>query len=247
MQKTDSTVIPKTWTALPDSIRVRLGRDAGPQRAMLEDGHLLVIIHAVPRLDENRRQPALFWRQPTGEWKSSAETPGTRTIADVIRAYEEKIEALDDAEEKAADARSYHRVLEELGPVLRASRGVHRALQQARDYLKSERDLINYRDQAAANERNAELLLQDAQFGLDFIAAKQAEAHAVQAESQARAAHKLNLLAALFLPLTTLASIFGMSAPIPGESSTALFWVVCAIGAALGIGLSLALVRNHRA
>ncbi|MBL9152136.1 MAG: magnesium transporter CorA family protein [Verrucomicrobiales bacterium] len=244
--KPESSVIPKTWTALPESIRVRLGREAGPQRAMLEEGHLLVIIHLVPKPDRPTRQPALFWRQPSGEWRSSTDGPGVRSIADVIRVYDETLERLDDEENRAQDARTYHRVLEELAPVLRASRGLHRALQQARDLVKSERDLINYRDQAATIERNAELLLQDAQFGLDFIAAKQAEAQAVQAKSQAAAAHRLNLLAALFLPLTTIASVYGMSVPLPGTSSPGIFWTICGIGAALGLGLSLAIVKSRR-
>jgi hypothetical protein len=36
---------------------------------------------------------------------------------------------------------------------------LHRALQQAREFVKADRDLINLRDSAASIERNAELLL----------------------------------------------------------------------------------------
>ena len=42
--------LPKSWE-IPDAIRNRLGREAGPQRAMLEEGHLLVIAHRMPGPD----------------------------------------------------------------------------------------------------------------------------------------------------------------------------------------------------
>jgi hypothetical protein len=245
MQKAEPSVLPKTWTTLPEAIRVRLGREAGPQRSMLEEGHLLVILHTVPGPDEHERQAALFWRQPTGDWKSSVEVPGVKSIADVIKGYDTKLDVLEEAENKASDALTYHSVLEQLAPVLRSSRGLHRSLQQARDFLKAERELINYRDQAAATERTAELLLQDAQFGLNFIAAKQAEAQAHEAKSQAAAAHKLNVLAALFLPLSTLASLYGMSVTLPGQSIPGMFWLICGAGLLVGLGISVTLLRKR--
>ena len=130
-------------------------------------------------------------------------------------------------------------------PVLRSSRGLHRSLQQARDFLKAERELINYRDQAAATERTAELLLQDAQFGLNFIAAKQAEAQAHEAKSQAAAAHKLNILAALFLPLSTVASLYGMSVTLPGQNIPGMFWLICGAGLLVGLAISLLVLRKR--
>jgi len=244
MQKAEPSVLPKTWINLPEAIRVRLGREAGPQRSMLEEGHLLIILHTTPVADAHERQAALFWRQPTGEWKTSADAPGIRSIADVIQAYDAKLDALEDAENNASDAVTYHHVLEQLAPVLRASRGLHRSLQQAREFLKSERELINYRDQAAATERTAELLLQDAQFGLNFIVAKQAETQAHQAKSQAAAAHKLNMLAAFFLPLSTVASLYGMGVALPWQFAPGMFWLLCAVGLTVGVGISLALTRK---
>ncbi len=244
MQKTEPSVLPKTWINLPEAIRVRLGREAGPQRSMLEEGHLLIILHTTPAADVQKRQAALFWRLPTGEWKSSADAPGIRSITDVIQGYDAKLDELETAEDKASDAVTYHHVLEQLAPVLRASRGLHRSLQQAREYLKMERELINYRDQAAATERTAELLLQDAQFGLNFIAAKQAETQAHEAKSQAVAAHKLNMLAAFFLPLSTVASLYGMGVALPGYSTPGMFWLLCAAGLAVGVGISLSLARK---
>lgn len=241
--KPDTLILPKLWT-IPDSIRNRLGREAGPQRAMLEDGHLLIILHEIPKQSEQGRRPALFWRQPGGEWKSTHGGNGITALGDFLKGYENRLHALDAEEEKASSASAYHTVLEQIAPVLRASRGLHRALQQARDMVKTDRDLINFRDQASGIERAAELLLQDAQFGLNFTAARQAEAQAVTAQKMAATAHRLNLLAALFLPLTALASVFGMEIHSQLSDTVANFWLICAIGVLLGVGLSFAVVRR---
>ena len=78
----------------------------------------------------------------------------------------------------AASAAAYHAVLEEAAPLLRAGRGLLRALQQAREAIPADRDLISARDRAAAIARSAELIVQDARFGMDFTAARNAERHA---------------------------------------------------------------------
>ena len=240
--KPDS-LLPKTWT-LPDSIRIRLGREPGPQRAMFEEGHLLIILHELPGPDEHRRRAALFWRSPQGVWLTNLEGNGLTGLTAHLARYEKRLEALEDEENRATTAAEYHVVLEHLAPVLRTSRGLHRALQQAREMVKTERELINLRDQSASIERTAELLLQDAEFGLNFTVARQAEAQAATARQMAATAHRLNLLAALFLPLTALASVFGMNFNSGLEDSVALFWSVCGVGVAMGLALIIALRKR---
>lgn len=232
--KPETSLLPKLW-AVPDSIRNRLGREPGPQRAMFEDGHLLLILHQLPGPDEHQRKAALFWRNPEGEWKTNLQGTGIGALNDHMRSYDSKLTELEEAENKANTATEYHTVLEKLAPVLRSSRGLHRAMQQARESVKTERELINMRDQAAAIERNAELLLQDAQFGLNFTVARQAEAQAATARQMASAAHRLNLLAALFLPLTALASVFGMEIHSKLPDTAANFWLICIFGLLLGL------------
>jgi hypothetical protein len=65
-------------------------------------------------------------------------------------------------------------------------------LQEARDGVGDDKDLISLRDRAYELEREAELLDGDAKNGLDFCVARRAEE---QAESSARiekASHRLN-------------------------------------------------------
>jgi Mg2+ and Co2+ transporter CorA len=129
--------------------------------------------------------------------------------------------------------------------VLRSSRGLHRALQQAREFVKADRDLINLRDSAASIERNAELLLQDAQFGLNFTVAKQAETQAQSAQRMANTSHRLNVLAALFLPLTALTGLFSMSVRADIADTPVNFWLIACTGVVVGLVLSSIVVARR--
>lgn len=238
--------LPKSWD-LPDAIRIRLGREAGPQRSMFEDEHLLVIVHRIPGPDERVRVPVFFHRAPDGTWRGSeSKAQGPTAIQEFLTAYESRIIQLDEEETRASTATQYHQLLEAAAPVLRASRGLHRAFQQAREMVKLDRDLINFRDKAAAIERSAELLLQDAQFGLSYTAARQSEAQAASAAQMASSAHRLNLLAALFLPLTALCSVFGMDLPSGLESRPHAFWMIIGAGVLLGLLVTLMVGRRSR-
>jgi hypothetical protein len=236
--KPEVTPLPKAWD-VPAAIRARIGEEAGPQRAMFEEGHLLVIVHHIPKPDQSRREPAFFWRNPEGEWRSTeGKGLGPVALQGFLEKWETCLQALDEQEQKSTTAHQYHALLESAGPILRTTRGLHRALQQAREAVKDDRDLINFRDTAAALERSAELLLQDAQFGLDFIAAKQSEHQAQLAQQMSRTAHRLNILAALFLPVTALASIFSMEVHSGLANTRTNFMIVLAAGCLLGAGLA---------
>ena len=238
--------LPKSWD-LPDAIRNRLGREAGPQRSMFEEGHLLVIAHRMPGPDERERFPVFFHRSADGRWQGScSKANGPLALQEYLTEYENRIHELEDAETRAATATQYHNLLEAVAPVLRASRGLHRAFQQAREMVKGDRDLINFRDKAAGIERSAELLMQDAQFGLNYTAARQSEAQAESAAQMAASAHRLNILAALFLPLTALCSVFGMDIHSGIKDHPDYFWIIIGTGVLLGLVVALVVARKHR-
>lgn len=235
---------PKNWE-IPASIRNRLGRDAGPQRSMFEEGHLLVILHRMPGPDDWERVPVFFHRTPEGNWRGSdSRANGPTALREFLTAWETRVQELEAQETKANTATQYHDLLEAVAPLLRASRGLHRALQQAREMVKDDHDLINFRDSAAGIERSTELLMQDAQFGLNFTAARQSEAQAESAAKMASSAHRLNILAALFLPLTALCSIFGMDIHSGLEDQAHYFWMIIGVGILLGM-IALMVVRRR--
>ncbi len=244
IMKPEIQIIPKLWATIPEAIRNRVGREAGTQRAIFEEGHLLIILHQLPGPHDVERRPALFWRQPDGSWKSSPENGGSLALQNHLAAYAARLDDLDKQEHSAQTAAEYHQVLEAIAPVLRSTRSIHRAMQQAREFVKADRDVINLRDQAAAVERTAELLLQDAQFGLNFTVAKQAEAQAKSAQIMANTSHRLNVMAALFLPLTALTGLFSMYVKADVADTPANFWLIAAAGVAIGLVMSALVARR---
>jgi hypothetical protein len=202
----EQSLLPATWQ-VPQEFRDRVGSTAGRQRAMLADGHLLLVLHRPPLPDEEQREARFFWRQPDGNWTSSVHGDGAGALAKHLDEFHEVVHKFDQLEEAAHSAPEYFAVINGLAPSLRAARNLHSALQEARKLVPNDRDLLNHRDYAYEIERNADILYSDAKNSLDFLVAQRAEQHAESSHHMAVAANRLNSLAALFLPLATLASL----------------------------------------
>ena len=69
-----SSLLPAAW-AVPDVFRRRLGDQAGRQRAMHEEGHLLLVLHAPPSPDSPHREGRFFWRDHAGQWTPPGVAP----------------------------------------------------------------------------------------------------------------------------------------------------------------------------
>jgi CorA-like Mg2+ transporter protein len=229
-------IIPTTWN-LPEPIRARLGQTTyGRQRAILEEGHLLLVLHKPPGPDDAGRDGVLFWRNPAGEWQFSRGGPGISGLKRHVQSYSEIEAKLSETYEQATEVTTLFDVMEPLTPLLRAARNMRQALQAAREGVRSDRSLIEIRDLGDEVERNLELLAEDVRNAIQHRMARDSEAQARASHEALQASHRLNVLAAVFLPLTAITSLFGMSFSrgmdefIPG-----LFWVVLVIGGTLGL------------
>jgi len=242
-------LLPHNWT-IPERIRARLGVQAGRQRPMLHEGHLLLVLHDLPKPGEAARGASFFWRAPDGTWKSAgaAAKGGVGALRAHVEAFTAAAQALEDRLEKAARAADYFAVLQDAAPVLRTARNQHRVLQEAREGCPEDRDLISIRDQAYENERALELVHNDAKNGLDFTVARRAEEQAELSEQISRASHRLNLIAAMFLPITALGGILGMNLAHGFEQAYApwLFWAVVAGALLLGLMVRSSVASSHR-
>ena len=113
-----------------------------------------------------------------------------------------------------------------------------------------DRDLLNYRDHAYEIERAAELLYNEAKNSLDFAVAKRTEEQAKSSYKMAVAAHRLNVLAAIFFPIVTISSVLGMNLGRGLEEemfSQWVFWLVLLAGVACGFVLKAAIIESpHR-
>ncbi|QDU86870.1 CorA-like Mg2+ transporter protein [Pirellulimonas nuda] len=203
-------LLPSTWT-VPDVFRDRLGDDVGRQRLMQADGHTLLVLHAPPQADQDNREGRFFWRDPQGQWSPGGMVHGQLAIGELLAEYEKALDRVDAQEDTASSAKEYFDLMRTLHPLTRATHNLHTVLQKAREEIPDDRRLIVLRDKAYALSRQAELLQQDVQSAIDYAIARRAEEQAESGARQATAAHRLNVLAALFFPIATLGAIYGMN------------------------------------
>jgi magnesium transporter len=119
--------------------------------------------------------------------------------------------------------------------VIRPQRGVFRALERAKQgYFGDELD-VYFDDLTDASERIWDVLENFKEIG-----------EAIESSNESVLSHRLSdvlrvLTAAsvVLLPLTLIASIWGMNVPVPGEGAPAAFWLIMSFMAALLIGMVL--------
>lgn len=232
-----SSPLPAHWT-VPQVFRDRLGTKVGKQRAMSADGHLLLVLHAPPDPGApDEREGRLFWRAPDGAWRATGGgSVNVGALRRHVESFAEALEPLETAVESARTAEEYFRAVQALTPLVRTSRNLHQTLQAAREAVPGDKDLISLRDQAYDLERASDLLLVQARDGLEFTIARRAEEQTAQGAAHLAASHRLNMLIALFLPITALGSLLGMNLRHGLEDWNApwTFWFVAA--AAFGLG-----------
>jgi hypothetical protein len=217
---------------------------------MTAEGHLLLVLHEPPLPGVPERTGRLFWRDPEGSWKSKGLGDGPQALKRHVAEFAQRVEDLEKQWQTAASAEDYFLLLRAIAPLHRTTRHLHATLQQARELVPADRDLINLRDQVGEVERALELLHSDAQNGLDFTIAHQAEQQAERSYDMAVAAHRLNLLAATFFPVATLSAvysaIFGMILAHGAQewSTPALFWCLLGLGLVCGLMLGRVIARK---
>jgi hypothetical protein len=233
------TIVPEDWQ-IPHKIRSRFGETAGKQRIMMADGHLVMVLHEPPGWEDSERKARLLWRNPSGCWTWTSSGDTAHLLKKHIAGFAEKSERLESQLQNACCSSDYFALLKEVVPIHRTCRNLHAALQQAREAVPDDHELIVARDAASDLERAFELLHTDAKNGLDFLVALRAEEQSQRSYQMAVSAHRLNILAALFFPITAMSSVLGMNVVsglelMPGAT---MFWTVLAVG--LGAGVLLA-------
>lgn len=241
------SILPSMWQT-PAIFRERLGERAGRQRTMAADGHLLIILHALPKPGDPDREAVFFWRAPDGAWTSTAGGSAPGALDSFLGGFEARADELEARLDTAKSAREFHEVLAETTPLVRTARNQHAALQDAREAVPGDRRILLARDRSGEVLRAVELLNQEAQNSMQYLIAEQAGKNAAASERLAQTGHRLNLLAALFLPLTALGSILGMNLKHGFEDrSPVLFWLVLGAGLLCGLLVKAAISAAGRA
>lgn len=239
------TIVPSEWT-IPAQLRERFGDVAGRQRAMFAGGHLLLVLHDPPTANNRSRSARILWRNPQGHWTSNNHASGAQLLKKHVSMFSDKIEGLERQLHAATCADDYFKLLQSAAPLHRTSRNLHGALQQAREMIPEDRDIIVARDAAGDVERAFELIHMDAKNGLDYTVAQRAELQSQRSYEMAVSAHRLNLLAALFFPITALSSVFGMNIANGLElfSTKIMFWGVLGVGFLAGLMLTMLIAKK---
>lgn len=228
--------IPENWD-LPDTLSLRVRGHLSRQRAIVESGHLILFLHDVPNAGDEERDGVFFYRNPEGVWQNSANNTGLDELMVMVERYEDRIDTIEAKLSTPGGARVCFEVLRELAPVLRALRNLSGALVSAREQApRHSHELIEATEESHTQERASELLFSDARNALDYSLAQETERHTQVNLELARAAHRLNLMVALFLPLTAIASLFGMNLISGLEAYPPwLFWTIFGGGVTIGL------------
>lgn len=227
--------LPSSWK-VPENIKKRFGeKRAGKQRAMIAEDHLLLVLHKVPQPEPREIESVFFWRSPNGEWKYSGRGKGLNSLLKHIEEYSLAEQNLLSRYQQAITANHYFQLLEDITPLLRATINLHVTLQSAREGISEDKDIIDLRDWTDEIERSLTLLNINTKNALDFQIAQQGEEQAKLSQKSLKASDRLNTLAAIFLPLTAISSVFGMNLPHGLENtSIQLFWGVFVFGISFG-------------
>jgi hypothetical protein len=221
-----------------------MGDAAGRQRAMAADGQLLLVLHQTPTPGSTERKGRFFWRNAQGEWRSSSLGDGPQALKRHLTEYADAVDELERQCQSAESAEDYFGLLRALAPLHRAVRHMHAALQQAREMVNDDRDIINARDRAGELERGLDLLHGDARNGLDFTVARQSEQQSQRMYEMAVAHHRLNMLAAIFFPIATFGAAFEILGHEAHELGKGFFWTTVALGVVCGLVLATAIVHR---
>jgi hypothetical protein len=238
--------IPVGWE-LPEELSRRVGAKLGRQRALIANGQILLVLHKVPTSKSSEREGAAFWRDGEGNWRSTNGREGIGALTSHVGAYLEAVSQLEVDYDKAQNSHDYFRILEQVVPIHRAANNQLAAIQTARVDFEEARELISIRDMAAEADRIAEILQIDAKNALDYQIAKQNEEQARLANEVATSTNRLNFIAAMFLPLTAISSVFGMTIRSGLEgSSPLLFWLIFITGTLMGLFLGIMVSRRSK-
>jgi hypothetical protein len=101
------SLLPEVWS-VPQEFRDRLGEEVGRQRAMLADGHVLLVLHQVPDESDMDRSGRFFWREPDGMWHADGEGTGIDKLSRHIKTYDDAVEDLETHRDRRHGVRSPH-------------------------------------------------------------------------------------------------------------------------------------------
>lgn len=229
-------IVPDTW-ALPAKLQSKVGLRVGRQRLLSEGGHHLLVLHQLPKPHVRERHAIAFWRDPAGRWRAYPGKDGPEALREHVEKLADVIDDLDDDVERARTATEFLEVLQVARPLERYARNLYLVVSELRDALPDDEGVLTARDRAYEVGRVIEGIAEDASNGMQHTIARHTEEQARLSMRIAKETHRLNLLAAVALPITAVGAILGMNltSGMEGWPEPSTFWLIVAFS--LGIGV----------
>lgn len=233
---------------LPEGIRQMLGNNAGQRQRYIEHNGLhALVLHRPPRRGDKTRDALFFWKTTEGGWQNSSDTSGLGLARRTATDYEKRVAELDTHYEKAdGDLRAHFGILGDLAPFSRALSNASVVLQTARDHCKNDGEIAEIADLVYACHRSAELLQTDLHHSIEHLRAEQQERLASASDRALRSSQRLNILTAIFLPVTAITGVFGMNLHSGFEDHKNMFVMVFASGLLVGLGFCMWILTAGR-
>jgi Mg2+ and Co2+ transporter CorA len=207
---------------------------------MVEGKQCLLLLHQLPKHNERERAAIAFWRNENGAWRCFPGRDNIQTLKDHVEAVAKSLDELDDKLEAAEKATEFLALIKVARPMHRFTRNLHLALQQVRDAFPEDLEILALRDRAYELERLAETISDDTENGMQYTIAQHTEEQADLSERIAKESHRLNLVAAVALPITAIGSVLGMNLEngLEGLPEPLSFWCIVLGLVALGLFLN---------
>jgi Mg2+ and Co2+ transporter CorA len=222
---------------VPPNLQALLAETIRRQRYLSEGDCFALILHQLPAPDSEERVPCLFVSQSTPTTAPLEAVKGPyQGIKPLLADYDAELDTLEDALESTSDLQLLFDLQQRLIPTARSLRNAVRVLEGAHVAHRKHRGLTATLEYAHELGRDLDILEASLATKIDNqqsrILLQQAQATARLEEKN----HRLNMILAMFLPLTALTSAFGMNLDSGLDTTwVPYFWSVWLVGLSLGV------------
>lgn len=227
------------------NLREQLGGRPGHQRCVVGSNELLIVVHEVPQAGIPERGAIFFWKKSDGKWLQPGGTTGLTELGALMDRYARAIDKNEEEMETTESTEKVFGVLRHAGPLVRSTRHMAQALEQALAQVPDDRVIRDLHDRARELERAAELLQSDARETLIYWQAEASEDHVKSSQRLGKILFKLNLVTGFFLPIVAFGGLFGMNVDLP-DFVEGMFWQIFFAGLLVGFLLLWFIARERQ-
>ena len=164
----------------------------------------------------------------------------------MVDGYNKQLEDYSEQLEQAHNSENYYSIIRGIFPFHRTARNFLLVLSEALQYMPDSETLDQADSRMLEIQRNSEYLMEEAKLGMEYTMAQRMEHQTELSNQLAKSGDSFNLLAAIFLPITAIAAIFGMNFDHGIANKPVYFWVIIILGLILGVFTRILMTLKRR-